>query len=236
MTGTLRKTAVLLTAAILGAAFAAGSSTSTSTNTTQAPGTPQAGSSRTMPPQTGATGIVSQALKNTKVTLLAGAPGSGAKVVATEKASQLAGGGTRAVSNARYATLSVAGHSTTFAVANADTATGPIELAVSGVPGATAKGQATLSTVATYIYDAAQSNAPAVLLERGHGTSAVAFAVYDPAMPAPSLQVSGATQVMTLVNGHVTTYQVRASGGGRVENLVIASGAHKGQQLSAVIG
>ncbi len=244
MTRTLRKVAVPLAAAILGAAFAAGPSSSSSATSTQMPGTVPRGPAQRLagPPtpqpsaaQPATAGIVGQALKSTEVTLLAGAPGSGAAVLATRKASQLAGGGAGPLPDARFATLSVSGHEVTFAVASAGGGTSPIELAVTGVPGSSAASRVSLTTVATYLYDAVDGNAPAVVLERGRGASAIAFAVYDPAKPAASMPVSGATQAMSIVNGQVTSYQVREAGAG-VANLVIASGTHEGQRLTAVIG
>lgn len=247
MTRTLRKVAVLLAVAILGVAFAAGPSTNTSTTSTQTPASAPGGPAQTVPPTTppspgtppaarpGTAGIVGKALENTEVTLLAGAPGSGAAVLLTRKASQLTGRGTGPLADARFATLSVGGHGISFAVASAGSGASPIELAVTGVPGSPAASQVSLTTVATYLYDAVDGNAAAVVLERGHGASAVAFAVYDPAKPAATLAVSGATQAIAIVDGRVTSYRVREAGGG-VANLVVASGSHQGQRLSAVIG
>lgn len=220
MTGTLRKVGVLLLAAVLGAAFAAGSSTNNSTNSAQTP--PQGG-------------LVTEALQKTQVTLLAGKPGSGAKAIATTSAADLVDGNvSQNVANARYAEVKLGGHTATFAVVSAGGAAAP-RLNVTGVPGSARTGSATLSALATYLYNAVNGTAPAVLLERGSGPSAVTFAVYDPAKPASHMQATGATEAMVIVNGHVTTYQVRATGSG-VQNLVIASGNHQGQQLSAVTG
>lgn len=223
MTGTLRNVGALLLAAVLGAAFAAGSSV-----------TAPVGGSQASQTQTGASGLVTRALASTRVTLLGGAPGSGAQVIATMSASKLATGGASA-EGARYVTLSVAGHGASFAVAGSGGAGGGVQLAVSGVPGSSSASHASLSTVATLLYDAAHGTAAAVLLDRGQGAGAVTFAVYDPAKPAPALRVAGATEAVVVVNGRVTTYRVRAAGTG-MRHLVVASGAHRGQQLDAVIG
>lgn len=218
MTGTLRKLAVLMAAALVGPALAMGSVALAQS----------AGASSQ------SAGSVGPALTNTRVTLLAGAPGSGQKVVASGPASQFVQGAPSA-SGARYVKLDVAGHSASFAMAGTAGASAPIRLAVSGVPGAAGKGQASLDTVATLLYEAVHGRSPAVLLARGQGAAAVTFAVYDPAKPSPNLKVQGASEAMVVVSDHVTTYQVRPTGSG-FKDLTIASGTHKGQQLSEVIG
>ncbi|MEJ2666612.1 MAG: hypothetical protein P8Z81_05860 [Deinococcales bacterium] len=220
MTRTLRGVAALLTATITGAALAAGPSTSALQAGPQAPA---------------ASGVVGQALANTQVRLLAGPPGSGAAVIARVNAAQLVNGITSpALSGARYAVLSVGGDSAAFAVAASSGRLGPT-FAVAGVPGTVGGSGVPLSVLATYLYEAVNGMGPAVLLEHGHGAGAVTFAAYDPAMPTAGLDTSGAAQVTAFVNGHATTYPVRASGRG-LQGLEIASGAHRGQPVSAVIG
>lgn len=220
MTRTLRGVAVLLTASISGAALAAGPSI-----TTPQPAGPV--------PASG--GVVGLALADTQVRLLAGPPGSGATVLALVNAAQLVNGVTSpALADARYAVLSVGGDSAAFTVNAAGGRLGPT-FAVAGVPGTTRAGGVPLSVLATYLYEAANGMGPAVLLEHGHGAAAVTFAAYDPAMPAAGLDTSGASQVTVFLNGHATAYRVRARGRG-LQGLEIASGAHRGQRVSAVIG
>lgn len=220
MTRTLRGVAALLAATISGAALAAA---------------PYVTPSQAVTPGPAASGMVGLALAATQVRLLAGPPGPGATVLADVNAAQLVDGvPSPKLADARYAVLSIGGDSATFAVAAAGGRLGPT-FAVTGVPGGANASGVPLSVLATYLYEAANGMGPAVLLEHGRGAGAVAFAAYDPAMPSGGLHTSGAGQVTVFVNGQVTTYPVRSTGHG-LRGLEIASGSHRGQLVSAVIG
>lgn len=230
MTHTLRHAVVLLLAAVVGAAFAAGYGSSTNTSTTSATATSNSG-------------IVSQALARTRVSLFTAEPGTpgATKIVSAAASTFVDGAVTKDIGHAAFAMFSVrrpgvslGRRDAVFAVASAASAKN-LELAVAGVPGSTRQDEASLSVLATYLYNAVQGTEPAVLLERGRGARAVAFAVYDPALPAGTMKASGADEAVLIINGRVRTYRVQASGQA-VKNLVIASGKHKGQQLGAVIG
>ncbi len=226
MTHTLRHAIVLLLAAVVGAAFAAGY-----------------GSSTTSATATSNSGIVSQALARTRVSLFTAEPGTpgAVKIVSAAASTFVDGTVTKDIGHAAFAMFSVrrpgvslGRRDAVFAVASAASAKN-LELAVAGVPGSTRQDEASLSVLATYLYNAVQGTEPAVLLERGRGARAVAFAVYDPALPAGAMKASGADEAVLIINGRVRTYRVQASDQA-VKNLVIASGKHKGQQLGAVIG
>ena len=230
MTKTLRKVAVLLAVTVFGVAFAAGYGYATSTSTKSSAASSNGG-------------LVAQALAKTRVSLFTAEPGTrGATKIVSAPASKFVDGQvTAALGKARFAMVSVGKgrvslrrHDAVFAVASAGSAK-TLELSVVGVPGAKSQASASLGALATFLYDAVHGTEPAVLLQRGNGAKAVTFAVYDPAMPASGMSASGADQAMLIINGHVSTYRVQAAGTA-VKSLTIASGKHKGQQLSAVIG
>lgn len=183
-------------------------------------------------------GIVAQALRATKVTLLSKAPGEAGGVLATASGAEVSGAlASGELQRASYARLTVGARSAVFVVDRGAAAQGRLLLHVSGAPGARSARLASLPVVATDLFEASQGDRPLLLLARGQGAGTITFALYDPAMAGTgnALDAAGADRASLWLNGSLRSYAVRASGES-LADVVIASGHSKGRSLAAVLG